>query len=308
MNKIQNKQNLGFYKAYGNILGNASIGIITPYKQQEKQLKLRLMNSAALHNKDIEAATVDFFQGRERDIIVFSCVRASGKGIGFLADIRRMNVAITRAKYALWIVGNKASLQQNRDWKALMDDAMLRHCFRNVNLTQYRQKYVSEMTGNSNVSHNNNHIAMSNGSNRARGMRQSRGGRGRGSRARGGARGGGGGGARGGGGQNRKGSLNLRRGRGGIIIGRGRGNLQPNATNSTLNATMNRSMRVRSNIPILADSTTNGNGLDYGDSNNGWQTYRFQSNSQTKGTNVNHRTNTTTSSNNGMYGVSFEDI
>ena len=59
--------------------------------------------------------TVDSFQGKQMDVIIMSCVRASEAGaqtgIGFVSDIRRMNVAITRAKKALWILGSAATLK-----------------------------------------------------------------------------------------------------------------------------------------------------------------------------------------------------
>ena len=59
--------------------------------------------------------TVDSFQGKQMDVIIMSCVRASEAGaqtgIGFVSDIRRMNVAITRAKRALWILGSAATLK-----------------------------------------------------------------------------------------------------------------------------------------------------------------------------------------------------
>jgi superfamily I DNA and/or RNA helicase len=68
---------------------------------------------------DIEINTVDGFQGREKNVIIFSCVR-SGSKIGFLSDYRRMNVALTRGRYALWIVGSANTLSRNSDWNALI--------------------------------------------------------------------------------------------------------------------------------------------------------------------------------------------
>eukprot|EP01041_Mallomonas_annulata_P007442 gene7442-15222_t len=73
---------------------------------------------------DIELNTVDAFQGREKDVVIISCVRASDSGgIGFLSDRRRMNVAITRAKYALFVVGRAYTLRSNVLWGELISHA-----------------------------------------------------------------------------------------------------------------------------------------------------------------------------------------
>lgn len=85
-------------------LGKISVGIITPYKLQLKCLQREfedVLNSE--EGKDLYINTVDAFQGQERDVIIMSCVRASNHGVGFVADIRRMNVALTRARRALWV-------------------------------------------------------------------------------------------------------------------------------------------------------------------------------------------------------------
>lgn len=86
------------------------MGIITPYKGQRAFIVNYLQKNGQLNPnsyKDIEVASVDGFQGREKDFIIISCVRSNeGLGIGFLTDPRRLNVTITRARLGLIIVGN----------------------------------------------------------------------------------------------------------------------------------------------------------------------------------------------------------
>lgn len=110
---------------------DGKVGIITPYKQQLTEMKRRFQRAYGERIIDtIDFNTTDAFQGRERDIIIFSCVRASPEGgIGFLSDIRRMNVGLTRAKSSLYVLGNAHSLNKNRLWGSLVQDARARGLF-----------------------------------------------------------------------------------------------------------------------------------------------------------------------------------
>ncbi|MBL7799140.1 MAG: AAA family ATPase [Chitinophagales bacterium] len=92
-----------------------SIGIIAPYKQQILVIKEQLEHVPELapYLHRITVNTVDSFQGQERDIIYISMTRSNSEGeIGFLSDIRRMNVAMTRAKMKLIVIGDSATLAQ----------------------------------------------------------------------------------------------------------------------------------------------------------------------------------------------------
>ncbi|MGH0155667.1 UNVERIFIED_CONTAM: hypothetical protein FKN15_029450 [Acipenser sinensis] len=101
------------------------IGIITPYEGQRSYLVQYMQFSGSLHTKlyqEVEIASVDAFQGREKDFIILSCVRANEhQGIGFLNDPRRLNVALTRARYGVIIVGNPKALSKQPLWNHLLN-------------------------------------------------------------------------------------------------------------------------------------------------------------------------------------------
>lgn len=94
----------------------SQIGIITPYEGQRSYITNFMQFNGSLKKelyKEIEVASVDAFQGREKDYIILSCVRSNEhQGIGFLNDPRRLNVALTRAKYGLVILGNPRVLSK----------------------------------------------------------------------------------------------------------------------------------------------------------------------------------------------------
>ncbi|WP_161887699.1 AAA domain-containing protein [Pontibacter russatus] len=101
------------------------IGVIAPYRAQINYLQDRVEHMPLLHDLKLKrllsVGTVDSFQGQERDIIYISMTRSNDKGeIGFLADIRRMNVAMTRAKKKLVIVGDSATLSQHPYYAAFL--------------------------------------------------------------------------------------------------------------------------------------------------------------------------------------------
>jgi senataxin len=123
---------------------NAKVGIITPYKSQLAELKSRfILQYGQIIQDNVEFNTTDAFQGRECDVIIFSCVRASPSGgVGFLRDIRRMNVGLTRAKSSLWVLGNSSSLMRGEFWGKLIEDAKARGRFSQGNYMQTLKKPI----------------------------------------------------------------------------------------------------------------------------------------------------------------------
>ncbi|MCR5444734.1 MAG: AAA family ATPase [Bacteroidales bacterium] len=98
-------------------------GIITPYRGQARLIRrlLKMQHFFRRLRRHITIGTVDGFQGQERDVIIISLVRSNAEGkIGFLRDLRRMNVAMTRARMKLIIVGNAATLSRHKFYRALI--------------------------------------------------------------------------------------------------------------------------------------------------------------------------------------------
>jgi regulator of nonsense transcripts 1 len=118
-----------FFKA-GVVPGQ--IGIITPYEGQRSYIVNYMQFNGSLKKdlyKEIEVASVDAFQGREKDYIILSCVRSNEhQGIGFLTDPRRLNVALTRAKYGVVILGNPKVLSKHPLWHYLLTHYKEKNC------------------------------------------------------------------------------------------------------------------------------------------------------------------------------------
>ena len=101
-----------------------TIGIISPYKEQVQLLTTKIAEDEYLktYSSQIAIKTVDGFQGQERDVIYISLVRSNDtQEIGFLSDTRRMNVALTRAKKKLVVIGDSATFGNHPFYKSFLD-------------------------------------------------------------------------------------------------------------------------------------------------------------------------------------------
>ena len=109
-----------------------TIAIISPYKQQIQVLKDLLLQSPELNDytSKITVNTIDSFQGQERDVVYISLTRSNHEGqIGFLSDIRRMNVAMTRAKKKLVVIGDSATLSRHAFYDDFIQYAEKRNAY-----------------------------------------------------------------------------------------------------------------------------------------------------------------------------------
>ncbi|MBK8491718.1 MAG: AAA family ATPase [Saprospirales bacterium] len=99
-----------------------SIALISPYREQVIHMESVVKEDALLSSLPLTINTIDGFQGQERDVVYISLVRSNPKGqIGFLSDFRRMNVAMTRARKLLVVVGDSATIATHDFYQALLD-------------------------------------------------------------------------------------------------------------------------------------------------------------------------------------------
>ncbi|KAH0649614.1 hypothetical protein KY285_034862 [Solanum tuberosum] len=124
----------------------SQIRVITPYEGQRAYIVNYMSRNGALRQqlyKEIEVASVDSFQGREKDYIILSCVRSNEhQGIGFLNDPRRLNVALTRARYGIVILGNPKVLSKQPLWNGLLTHYKEHECLVEGPLNNLKQSMV----------------------------------------------------------------------------------------------------------------------------------------------------------------------
>ncbi|KAJ3181893.1 hypothetical protein HDU85_003409 [Gaertneriomyces sp. JEL0708] len=133
------------------------IGVVSGYSRQVEVIASRLKAkcrklpgfrdindvSVSINGFTIDVGTVDRFQGQERDIIIFATTRANTRGnLGFLTDARRLNVALTRARHSLWIVGDAGTLKHDIVWDRLLRNLRHRGLFFDVFKSEQFQSYL----------------------------------------------------------------------------------------------------------------------------------------------------------------------
>lgn len=114
INQIEAVEILSFINQINKFTETRSVAIISPYKAQVNYLTKMLKDISSETIKNIDINTVDAFQGQEKDLVIISAVRSDK--IGFIYDERRLNVALTRAKFACVIFGNANFLSTNELW------------------------------------------------------------------------------------------------------------------------------------------------------------------------------------------------
>lgn len=124
------------FKHFPEIAEDENVAVISPYKAQVRNIRKRLEEKLGSRAKMIDVNTIDGFQGREKEICIFSVVRAPHRrpggrgvgGLGFVADERRVNVGLTRARASLFVLGAAESIKSDENWGGLVESAYRRKC------------------------------------------------------------------------------------------------------------------------------------------------------------------------------------
>ncbi|KAK8484172.1 hypothetical protein V6N13_122280 [Hibiscus sabdariffa] len=120
------------FKAWKSSRERLSVGIMSPYAAQVVAIQEKLGRKyERSDNFEVKVKSVDEFQGSVEDIIIISTVRSNRSGeIGFVSNSQRSNVALTRARHCLWVLGDGRTLAEHESvWQGLVHDAKTRHCF-----------------------------------------------------------------------------------------------------------------------------------------------------------------------------------
>ncbi|KAM7467346.1 hypothetical protein LguiB_014908 [Lonicera macranthoides] len=139
-------QNL--YKAWNYSKKKLSIGVVSPYAAQVVAIQDKIGHKyEKIDGFSVKVRTIDGFQGGEEDIIIISTVRSNSSGsVGFLESLQRTNVALTRARHALWILGNEKTLAKSESvWEEVVHDAKNRCCFFNADEDDNMAKAILDM-------------------------------------------------------------------------------------------------------------------------------------------------------------------
>ncbi|PRP80757.1 hypothetical protein PROFUN_11497 [Planoprotostelium fungivorum] len=130
--------------------GARQIGVLTPYSGQVKLIndmmeKKQGSRDAGGRYHHLNVQSIDGFQGREKEVIIFSTVRSnSKKKVGFLKDWRRLNVALTRAKSAVIVIGNRDTLENDENWKKYLQFIDENNCVAALTVGKKREKVRSQ--------------------------------------------------------------------------------------------------------------------------------------------------------------------
>ncbi|KAL9416864.1 hypothetical protein AB3S75_039948 [Citrus x aurantiifolia] len=136
------------YKAWVESKEKLSIGIVSPYSAQVIAIQEKLGSKyEKIAGFAVKVKSIDGFQGGEEDIIIISTVRSNNTGsIGFASTPQRINVALTRARHCLWILGSERTLNHSESvWESLLDDAKARQCFFNIDEDKDLAKAILEV-------------------------------------------------------------------------------------------------------------------------------------------------------------------